>query len=512
MDGILLEAILRRTTNFLLILFTYVIPLLSSIRTIHNRDKESYTQWLTYWLLIHLLSPLFNLLKFYKILHLSFILWLSLPRFQGATFIYNEVVDTFLDKYSVEAKVDDKIHTMKKSIKGAMWNIAKDIGWGFLYQIGGVVSFVQDSAASFVDDRNNNIDDSNGHNDNDIDNNEDSSDDLNDDNTDHNTDHNTDDNDSFNDNDEERSEEDDDIIEHMDDDDNDNHNHNETSNNPQLPVSSSVTSGGVGTPSKLQPAHSVLDSFSSLASLESLDLVDTVSIEEKEAYVADFTLMLEKGLYVFAWYNIDVSILENIKTNSTLSDDINNNTSKRFKLRVLTLYQGVEEQMQENEKDRNHDHYNDRMNSYFALSSVESSSEEGQTDIISFPASSITGVRESGTHGIQFLTTSTREPEHDDEFECTTTPTLSISQSTSEPSLTKSALLKSSTSSLLSTVSEGGGMCESEDSNGNDMTKDEDDDDGDDCNEENNVVVAEIVLSDDQDRNILLIGLRIFLS
>ena len=51
----------------------------------------------------------------------------------------------------MEDKVDQKIDSIKASMKDAMWSIAKDIGWSALTQIGEVVSFVQNSASSFAE-------------------------------------------------------------------------------------------------------------------------------------------------------------------------------------------------------------------------------------------------------------------------------------------------------------------------------------------------------------------------
>jgi len=48
-----------------------------------------------------------------------------------------------MDRYEVEQRVDKHIDRVKVSIKAKMWNIAKDIGWSTLSQIGEIVSFVK---------------------------------------------------------------------------------------------------------------------------------------------------------------------------------------------------------------------------------------------------------------------------------------------------------------------------------------------------------------------------------
>ena len=452
-----IESVLTGTFSFLLIFFTYVIPLLFSIRTIHNRDEESYTQWLTYWLLVYLLSPLFNtILHAYKLFNLSFILWLSLPRFQGASVIYNELVDTFLDRYHVEQKVDHKISTMKKSAKDAFWNIAKDIGWGILYQVGGIVSFVQDSAASLVENTTSNInvivppraDNSHDHNsycagldnmdDGDgshvtVRDNNRASEDNNGENVVHDY--------SNNDIDMRSAEE---KLNNFDSDNNfqsssiqsqsnDSHRHPRSS----PPPSKSIR--------KSQPIHSVLESYSSLSSLEA----DTALIE-KEKYIQDFTCMLKKGLYVFSWCTNSTVINHSSGASSVniTTSKHGERASKKYQLRVFKLVESINRNTSNVKEGSNN--IRDKIQT-FVLNPVESMIEEEGIDIFSFAVSDISGVRES-RRGIQFMT--------------------SVSK-----------LCQDMGNTTTNTV---------------------------DGNREE--LVAEIVLSDGQDKDILLFGLTIFLS
>ena len=436
MNGtILIESILTTSASILLTVFTYVIPLLSSIRTIHNRDKESYNQWLTYWLLIFLLTPLFNILKFYKAFHLSLVLWLSLPKFQGATKVYNELfLVHVLDKYELETKVDDKIYKVKSSITKSLLNIAKDIGWGVLYQIGGIVSYVQDTAASLVEDNNNN----NNHyqqqplkkkswNEFNYD---------------------------------------------------ENNNNNIYDSNKSLYHQASISSKI----NQTKPVHSIVESFSSLPSTMDSSLSSTSmskhsssstssssyqpqfdSIIEQESYIYDFINMLQKGLYVFAWYS-DAKVI-------TLSDRNGNPITKRktegnnnFKLRVFALCypdrenNNINNSCSSNNKVesyvKNHIPTKDDEESYFVLGSVESRPGEEGVDIVSFPLRVVTEVKQS-SRGIQFLTSS--------------------------------SLLHQDNANVRRNVSK----------DKNDTIVD--------------VILAEIVLSDDKDRNILLSGLKALL-
>jgi hypothetical protein len=141
----ILQIIFDRTLSVLLMTFTYLIPLLSSIRAVHHKDLQAYQQWLTYFLLIFLLHPICAVLRIHKLFRLIIVLYLSLPKFQGALFVYQEVIHVLLERYAVERKVDEHIDKFKTSIKARLWNIAKDIGWSTLTQMGELVSFVKDA-------------------------------------------------------------------------------------------------------------------------------------------------------------------------------------------------------------------------------------------------------------------------------------------------------------------------------------------------------------------------------
>jgi TB2/DP1, HVA22 family. len=140
-----LEIIFDRTLSVLLMTFTYLIPLLSSIRAVHHKDLQAYQQWLTYFLLIFLFHPICAILRIHKLFRLLIVLYLSLPKFQGALFVYQEVIHVLLERYAVERKVDEHLDKFKTSIRARLWNIAKDIGWSALTQVGEVVSFVKDT-------------------------------------------------------------------------------------------------------------------------------------------------------------------------------------------------------------------------------------------------------------------------------------------------------------------------------------------------------------------------------
>lgn len=139
----MINLLLRSALKVLLEIFTYFIPLLSSIRAVHLKDANGYNQWLTYFLLVFLLNPIFTLLRVHDLFRLVIVIYLSLPKFQGALYIFDQIVNVTLDKYDVENKIDAKILKVKLSIKAKLWNIAKDMGWSALLQIGEIVTFFQ---------------------------------------------------------------------------------------------------------------------------------------------------------------------------------------------------------------------------------------------------------------------------------------------------------------------------------------------------------------------------------
>ena len=531
------ESILASVTSILLIIFTYVIPLLSSIRTIHNRDKESYNQWLTYWLLIHLLSPLFNILQFgyYKTFHLSFILWLSLPRFQGAAIIYHEFVDIVLTKYQVEATVDNKLHTVKKSFYSAIWRIAQDVGWGFMYQIGGVVSYVQDKALSLTDPKQRKNHDVSGQKYQNV-NSDDDDDDISYESDDDNDSdilavNHSEKDDTADCNNSIESSNDNDIINESDYDVMVNQQQNTLQSMPTASLSSSSITETEGaeinesiispstptqhntasrTPIKINtsPIHSIKDSFSSLSSFDKYlmesesngtpttttpttatisrtagsngNSYDT-SVETLE-YISDFIKMLQKGLYVFAWHN-NSSIIHHTdrhgvllnKGNSITSPPSSSSLRNKFQLRVFSFHSNkMKNAINDNSScdEKKQIYFQLEEDAQFVLSCVESKSDEDDADIVSFPVSEIFAVQQS-TRGIQFLTKSS------------STTFLSNTKNSQ-----RSRVRGSSSTKPLSPVDERRQELKIVDG----------------------VVVAEIVLSDDNDLNILLFGLKTLLS
>ncbi len=137
-----------------LLLFGYFIPALSSVKAVVHKDVEAYHQWSTYWLILHLyttiLSPILHL-TLHPLFQLLAILWLSLPRYQGAAVVYDYVVIPLVNKY--EGRVDDTIHVAHRGVR--RWVVAKvkTILWAVMGEGGSLVDVLfRGVIGSFTDD------------------------------------------------------------------------------------------------------------------------------------------------------------------------------------------------------------------------------------------------------------------------------------------------------------------------------------------------------------------------
>eukprot|EP01082_Thalassiosira_pseudonana_P013232 g12410.t1 g12410 contig6:1862348-1863193(-) len=139
-----------------ILVFGYGVPALSSVKAVVRKDSEAYHQWTTYWLILHLyrtiLAPFLHLTP-NPIFQLVAILWLSLPRFQGASVVYEQIVVPWVDKY--EDRVDDAVEDAHRGVKrwvlgnvgrviwmvmGESGNLAGTIVEGLLGNVLGIIS------------------------------------------------------------------------------------------------------------------------------------------------------------------------------------------------------------------------------------------------------------------------------------------------------------------------------------------------------------------------------------
>lgn len=136
----MMQQLLTLFQSISILLFGYFIPALSSVKAVVHRDVEAYHQWSTYWLILHLyttiLSPILHL-TLHPLFQLLAILWLSLPRYQGAAVVYDRVVIPWVNKY--EGQVDDTIDVAHRGVR--RWVVAKikTILWAVMGEGGSLV-------------------------------------------------------------------------------------------------------------------------------------------------------------------------------------------------------------------------------------------------------------------------------------------------------------------------------------------------------------------------------------
>jgi hypothetical protein len=114
--------------------FGYLSPALNSTKAIISKDEEGIREYLTYWCVFGLLLYVEFLLNFFSTLRnwppeskVLFILWLTLPQFQGAFRIYNFVLRPYFEKY--ENEIDKHIDNISKGVSEKAHRHIQTILW-----------------------------------------------------------------------------------------------------------------------------------------------------------------------------------------------------------------------------------------------------------------------------------------------------------------------------------------------------------------------------------------------
>jgi len=113
----------------------YVIPILSSVKAVIHQDIDAHHQWITYWIILtffHTIEPFIDV-AIHQWLKVLILAWLSLPRYQGAHFLYHKLIVPSLDKY--ESTVDGRIDDIRNEAKQRAWRYIMGKGWGFIQQL-----------------------------------------------------------------------------------------------------------------------------------------------------------------------------------------------------------------------------------------------------------------------------------------------------------------------------------------------------------------------------------------
>lgn len=114
--------------------FGYLSPALNSTKAIISKDEEGIREYLTYWCVFGLLLYIEFLLNFFSALRnwppeskVLFILWLTLPQFQGAFRIYSFVLRPYFEKY--ENEIDKHIDIISKGVSEKAHRHLQTILW-----------------------------------------------------------------------------------------------------------------------------------------------------------------------------------------------------------------------------------------------------------------------------------------------------------------------------------------------------------------------------------------------
>ena len=114
--------------------FGYLSPALNSTKSIISRDEEGIREYLTYWCVFGLLLYVEFILNFFSALRnwppeskVLFVLWLTLPQFQGAFRIYSFVLRPYFEKY--EDQIDKQISNISRGVSEKAHRHIQTILW-----------------------------------------------------------------------------------------------------------------------------------------------------------------------------------------------------------------------------------------------------------------------------------------------------------------------------------------------------------------------------------------------
>ena len=105
------------------------------IAAVLHKDSDAYRQWVTYWLILYVCSMLnpFLTVAIHPILKLLGLLWLSLPRYQGASIIYDALICPLFHKY--ESHVDAHIDVATERARRTLIIFLAGSGWSILQNV-----------------------------------------------------------------------------------------------------------------------------------------------------------------------------------------------------------------------------------------------------------------------------------------------------------------------------------------------------------------------------------------
>ena len=108
----------------------YLYPAYMSFKAVRANDPELHTQWLVYWIVNTFFTvgelftdQLLTWVPLYYELKIAFVAWLVLPRFKGASVLYEKFLAPYLAKH--EAAIDAHIDTAIRKARAASASITE---------------------------------------------------------------------------------------------------------------------------------------------------------------------------------------------------------------------------------------------------------------------------------------------------------------------------------------------------------------------------------------------------
>ena len=115
--GLILALILTTTkwfSSYVTCLVGVLCPTYLSLKAIESPEDDDDKQYLTYWTVYGVFSVidvftafLIKIIPFYYTFKLGFLIWLFMPNFRGAVYVYNMVIGPLFKKY--EGKFDSGV-------------------------------------------------------------------------------------------------------------------------------------------------------------------------------------------------------------------------------------------------------------------------------------------------------------------------------------------------------------------------------------------------------------------
>jgi len=135
----ILDTLRSFASDLLFNVFGFVLPALNSIKAVQCDDIDGIKEYSTYWVVLSIsyyIGQFLNTFNYYnqftnpeaKVL---FVLWLTLPQFQGAYRIYTLFLCSFYNHY--EQDIDNQIASTYMSVRNRFWKQLKTTVYVLLF-------------------------------------------------------------------------------------------------------------------------------------------------------------------------------------------------------------------------------------------------------------------------------------------------------------------------------------------------------------------------------------------